>query len=83
MSDQRDARLVNLATATETGFGSLELTVYDLKQILVAVDRAQQAKIRFDGALHAGGHRVYVRWKTGADQQDEDELVITRITRAW
>lgn len=86
MSDQRDARLTNPSTADTTvetrGFGVLELTVYDLKQILVAVDRAQLAKLRFDGALHAGRHRVHVRWKAGTDQRDDDELVITRITRA-
>jgi hypothetical protein len=82
VSDQRDARLTDPTTVETRGFGLLELSVYDLKQIVVAVDRAQQAKLRFDGALHAGRYRVHVRWKSGVDQRDDDELVITRITRA-
>ncbi len=57
----------------------LELTVYDLKNVLAALERAQQAKIHFTGDLVVGQHRVSVRWKHGVDQRDPSELVITGI----
>ncbi len=82
MSDDiREGRRVN-PTLAHPAPPSLELTSHDLQQILTALKRAEEAKIRFDGALHAGQHRVHVRWKSGGDQRDPDQLVVTKITRA-
>lgn len=58
----------------------LSLTVIDLRQITEALDRAQKANIRFDGALLAGRHRVTIRWES--DQRDGDWPVVTGIQRA-
>lgn len=59
-----------------------ELTVYELEAVLVVLKRARDAKLRFEGALITGQLRVHVRWKSGVDQRDGDELVVTKITRA-
>lgn len=83
--DQREAKMVNPTyDPREPEPGSehrLELTVYELKNILDMVERTKQAKLRFTGELVVGTHRVSVRWRPGVDQRDGDELLITGIRR--
>lgn len=82
--DQREAR-VGSPTYGPVGRREAtlpELTVRDLETVLGVVKRAGESKLRFEGALIAGNLRVHVRWKSGVDQRDGDELVVTKITRA-
>lgn len=78
----RESRSTNPTYSGEHPSGSLELTIYELNNILATLKRAEDAKIRFEGALIVGAHKVHTRWKTGVDQRDGDELVITKITRS-
>lgn len=61
--------------------GDMNLSLINLNQILRALEKTQEAKIRFTGELIAGQHHVSVRWETARDPRDSDQLVITGIRR--
>lgn len=55
----------------------LSLTAYDLREIADALERTQQANIRFDGELRIGHHRITIEWQS--DQRDGDWAVVVAI----
>lgn len=77
--DQREARAHNPFAGRGTADRGLNLTITDLKNIIVQLEKTQQAGIRFEGPLRVNQRRVYVRWASGSDQRDGTWLVVTKI----